>query len=194
VDPVDPVDPVGEDPFASEWRLGEDGLWFRRGARVLLLREAPRAPGGVELLLVRGHDADQPERSWWFTVGGGIGEDEAPDAAAVRELAEETGIAVDRADLVGPVFERSAVFDFLARTCRQDELLYLARLPAGAGEDLSTAGWTDVEGDVLDELRWWALPDLAAAEAAGAEVYPAGLSALVSGLVAGWDGVLRRIG
>ena len=20
----------------------------------------------------RGHDADQPDRSWWFTVGGGI--------------------------------------------------------------------------------------------------------------------------
>jgi hypothetical protein len=51
-----------------------------------------------------------------------------------------------------------------------------------------------VEGETLDELRWWRLEDLAAAEAGGTEVYPTGLSALVAGLVTGWDGVLRRLG
>jgi 8-oxo-dGTP pyrophosphatase MutT (NUDIX family) len=166
--------------FETEWRRGPDGLWHRRGARVLVLRGSPDAPQDVQLLLVRGHDADQPERSWWFTVGGGIGDEEEPAAAALREVAEETGLRLPPEALVGPVFERSAVFDFFARTCRQDELLYLAWLPAGAVPTLSTSGWTEVEGETLDELRWWRLEDLAAAEAGGTEVYPTGLPGLLA--------------
>jgi 8-oxo-dGTP pyrophosphatase MutT (NUDIX family) len=100
--------------LGPEWRAGVDGLLFRRGARVILLDDADR------ILLLRGHDADQPERGWWFTVGGGIGEGESDREAAVREVLEETGLALLAGDLVGPVFTRSAIFDFFARTCRQD--------------------------------------------------------------------------
>lgn len=181
--------------FESEWVLGADGLWFRRGARVVLLDTAGGSgASAARLLLVRGHDADDVERSWWFTVGGGIGAGEEARAAASREVAEETGLAVDAADLVGPVFTRSAVFDFAARTCRQDELFFVADVPGAEAAGLSTSGWTAEEGDVLDELRWWSLPDLAAAQAAGAAVYPHALVPLVEGLLAGWDGVLREIG
>ena len=179
-----------------EWTRGEDGLWHRRGARVLLVSgEHGAAPGDVRVLLVRGHDVDQPQRSWWFTVGGGIDAGETPLQAAVREVAEETGLQVAPEQLVGPVLRRSAVFDFLARTCRQDELFYLVRLPAEVERGaLSRDGWTAVERASVDELRWWRLDDLAAAEAGGAEVFPRGLAALVADLVPGWDGVLRELG
>lgn len=184
---------AGQDPFEQEWRLGEDGLYHRRGARVLLVA----GPAGAErVLLLRGHDPDQPGRSWWFTVGGGIGAGEDPLAAAVREVAEETGLVLAPEQLTGPVITRSAVFDFFSRTCRQEEVIYLARLD-DAPEDLGLlddAGWTAVERATVDEVRWWSLPELAEVEAGGTEVYPMGLARLVADLLPGWDGVVRHLG
>ena len=185
--------PSGQVPAATtvsslgaDWVPGEDGLRFRRAARVLLLDAEDR------LLLVRGHDVDQPERSWWFTVGGGIDAGESARQAAVREVREETGLLLDEAALVGPVLTRSALFDFYAEHCRQDEEFFLARV----GEALDTAtvardGWTEVELDVLDELRWWRLDDLAAETR---EVFPEGLADLVRPLLGGWDGSVRHLG
>jgi len=166
--------------------LGEDGLRFRRAARVILLDADDR------LLLVRGHDADQPERSWWFTVGGGIDPGEGSRAAALREVREETGLVLDADALVGPVLTRSAVFDFYAEHCRQDEDFYLARVAVPAAvEDLARDGWTTVEVDLLDELRWWELDDL---DHESREVFPPGLPDLVRGLLDGWDGRTRHLG
>lgn len=169
--------------LGPDWVLGDDGLYFRRGARVLLLDDADR------ILLARGHDVDQPERSWWFTIGGGVDPGESDLDAAVREVREETGIALDPGAVVGPVYTRSAIFDFYRRHCRQDEVLFLARL-AGVGE-LSRDGWTDLELDVVDEMRWWTLEDLRDVEI---EVFPEGLADLVAPLLHGWDGVTRHLG
>ncbi len=94
-------------------------------------------------------------------------------------------------DLVGPVFTRSASFDFYAEHCRQDEVLYLARVPAAAFAAEDRAGWTALELDVIDELRWWSLDDL---EAVDLEVFPAGLPDLIRPLLPGWDGVTRHLG
>lgn len=155
----------------------------RSAARVILLDEADR------VLLVRGHDVDAPGRSWWFTIGGGIDAGEDARTAAVRELHEETGVRLATTDLVGPVCTRSALFDFAARTCRQDEELFVARVRA-ADTELSTAGWTDVERDVIDELRWFTLDELAAVTI---EVFPAGLADLVRDVLV-WDGSTRHLG
>lgn len=168
--------------LGPDWVLGSDGRWERQGARVLLLDERDR------LLMARGHDADRPERSWWFTVGGGIDDGETPREAAARELFEETGIRLEPSDLVGPVLQRAAVFDFWAMPVRQDEVFFLARV--GDVPALVVDGWTDVERDFMDELRWW---DLDALEAQELEMFPARLVEVVRGLVGGWDGVLRTL-
>ena len=173
----------------DEWRLNEEGLPARRAARVIALRRRP-VPA---ILLVVGHDFSAADRSWGFTPGGGIMAGESPPEGAARELAEETGITVDAASLIGPVVDRSSRFSFNLVTCRQDELFYLLHLDgvAGAGDDLDRSGWTELERQVLDSLRWWPLDELDAAAAAGMTVYPAVLPALARELLSGWDGVVR---
>ena len=62
----------------------EGGL--RKVARVVLLDPRDR------ILLLHGHEPDDPADDWWFTPGGGVEGDETREEAALRELAEETGI------------------------------------------------------------------------------------------------------
>lgn len=173
---------VGVTQLGPDWVEGPDGVPFRRGARLILLDPADR------VLMVRGHDVDNPSRSWWFTVGGGIDPGETGVAAAVRELLEETGLVVAAADVVGPVARRRAVFDFAARTVRQDEEFFVARL-ADPGP-IATHGWTDVERAFMDEVRWW---DLDALERVAEEVFPAEFVPLVRELLGGWDGAVRDL-
>jgi len=184
--------------LGPEWARGEDGVRFRHAARVILL------DGQDRVLLLHGRDVDQPERSWWFTVGGGIDAGESSRDAAVRELFEETGITLAPSALVGPVLARSALFDFFRETCRQDEVFYLGRYTGPVGRDPARAGapagvddvafsrdgWTQIEVDTIDELRWWELDALASADE---EVFPARLAELVRGLLDGWDGVTRGV-
>jgi len=173
---------VGVTQLGADWVEGPDGVPFRRGARLILLDAADR------VLMVRGHDVDNPARSWWFTVGGGIDAGETPVEAAARELAEETGLVVDPTTIEGPVARRRAVFDFAARTVRQDEEFFVARIDEPG--PLVTHGWTDVERSFMDELRWW---DLDALAEVAEEVFPAAFVPLVRELLGGWDGVVRRL-
>lgn len=168
------------------WQDREGELPYRRAARLILLDEDGR------VLLARGHDAHQPERTWWFTIGGGIEPGESPRAAAVRELAEETGLLIGEETLAGPVALRSAVFDFFARTVRQDEEFFVARLGYSLGEGgLDTSGWTQLERSFMDELRWFGVSELAAIDV---EVFPPDLVELVDWLAPGWDGTTRSLG
>lgn len=169
--------------LGPDWKPGPDGIPFRRGARVILLDDRDR------LLLARGHDANQPERTWWYLVGGGIDEGETEREAAVREVFEESGLRLEPAALQGPVFKRSAVFDFFTQTVRQDEVIFLARI-TNPGR-LDTSGWTEIERSFMDELRWW---DLDALQQVRNAIYPTGLPRLVAGLLHGWDGRVRTLG
>lgn len=165
-----------------EWRLNDEGLPARRAARVIVVRRLPP----LQVLLVAGHDAADPSHSWLFTPGGGISSGESPRQAAVRELAEETGIAVGPDQLLGPVAHRSALFEFARVTARQDEEIFALLDPPGG--EVSRAGWTAHEHEVLDSVAWWDLEELRVLRESGREVYPHALVELVRSLAAGWDG------
>lgn len=162
----------------DSWALGADGVRERDAARVIIVDHA------WNVLLLRGHDIDEPDRHWWFTVGGGIDAGESPEEAALREVVEETGLVLTREQLTGPVIQRSAVFDFAREACRQFEVFYLAIV---AGTEVSRAGWTDLERELVDDIQWWALDDLLATDEI---VYPAELATQIVALRAGWDGEL----
>jgi 8-oxo-dGTP pyrophosphatase MutT (NUDIX family) len=140
-------------------------------------------------LLIRGHEADKPDRAWWFTVGGGIDAGETPLEAALRELHEETGLVLGPDDLVGPVMTRSGLFHFFAESVRQDEVFYLARVPTGTMP--AVTAWTDLEVSLLEAIEW--LSPTALREQS-LEYFPAELPAAMERLASGWDGTVVHLG
>lgn len=166
-----------------EWVPDGEGYPHRRAARVVLFDARGR------VLLAVGHDADQPGRRWWFTIGGGILPGETRREGAVREVREETGLALEPRALLGPVLLRRAEFRFLHRTLRQDEWFYLGRTRA---TDLDRSGWTEVERATVDGQRWWDPAELVA-RAGELEIYPRDLPARVAAWSRGWRGDCPRI-
>ena len=176
----------GED----EWTPGPDGILERNAARVVLIDEEGR------IFLIRGHDTEDPNHSWWFTVGGGIDPGEDPVDGAARELYEETGLAVDPDRLVGPVLQRSAVFRFTFHLRRQYERFYLLHVSNSEAESISL--WnqdylTELEKEVLDEVAWWRVDEIESAQQTGVAIYPEGIAQLAKGWFEGWDGSLTVI-
>ncbi|MGC4174093.1 NUDIX hydrolase [Demequina sp.] len=156
----------------------------RLGARVLLL------DGSGRLLLVRGHDPHQPERSFWFTPGGGIEAGESPREAAVRELAEETGYVLEPGELVGPVWLRTAVFDFASRPYTQHEQIFVGLLADAERRPRAGVEFTADEHEALDEVTWLSHAEVAAEPR---EVFPDVLREPWDWFVS-WDGVPRNLG
>ena len=64
------------------------------------------------VLLFEGFDPARPEHRYWFTPGGGLDPLESPAAGAARELAEETGLRLDPAELGEPVWSDATEFSF----------------------------------------------------------------------------------
>jgi 8-oxo-dGTP pyrophosphatase MutT (NUDIX family) len=124
----------------------------RQAARVLLVDAEDR------VLLLAGRDPDDASAgTWWFTPGGGLDPGETQLQAAVRELAEETGLRARPEDLGEPVHERVARFAFGGLAYRQSEVFYLLRVDA---HEVDTAGFTEVERAAVTGHRWWPRPEL----------------------------------
>jgi 8-oxo-dGTP pyrophosphatase MutT (NUDIX family) len=127
-------------------------LTERVAARVLLVDD------DGALLLLRGCDPARPEAgTWWMTPGGGLDDGETIEAAARRELREETGFAVG--DLGPVVFRRTTVFDFEGVRYRQEEHFFCVRTRRFAIDD---SGWSDVERRSVLGHRWWTHAELLA--------------------------------
>lgn len=167
--------------LGPDWIPDEEGYPHREAARVVLLNNQH------QILLIHGHDAVDPTYSWWFTIGGGLEPGEDPAVGALRELYEETGITLSREDLVGPVLRRYAQFEFLTETARQSEWFFLAYVDDTV-HPISQNGWTELEQDVIDELRWCNIAELDQLTTTASMLTPFGLPEYARRWAAGWDG------
>lgn len=133
-------------------------------ARVLLIKYRNVGPSG------------QP-RPCWTLAGGGREDGETIEQAAVREIAEETGMAEVR---LGPVVwygEDSHRSGDWKVVFKEHFILAFA-----ATEAIDRSGWTDHERREILETRWWSVEELRMSNDA---VYPLELAAYLEPLLAG---------
>ena len=158
---------------------------MRLSAKAFLVDDAGR------VLLLDCTDPARPDVRWWELPGGGVEPDEDEVAATVREVLEETGIAIE-ACRVGPL-AWTQESTFLHRGRRHFSRCHgrLVRVGASASADVAL---TEDEQDTILGQRWFTPAELAAD---GLRFFPRNLPSLLPRVLAGervdepfddWDG------
>ena len=120
---------------------------IRRAARILLLDPSDR------VLLFRFTPDDRPPL--WATPGGECDPGEDFESAARRELFEETGIDAEPGPVVAT---RTSQFrTFTGEEVIADERYFIVRAEA---LEISFDNHTETERAVMQEYRWFALPEI----------------------------------
>jgi 8-oxo-dGTP pyrophosphatase MutT (NUDIX family) len=143
----------------------------RRATRALVV------DGTNRLLLFRG---DLPDRApWWFAPGGAVEPGETHEAALIRELHEETGIAIDPGMLTAPVWTRDCLFTWKGEVERHLERFYLVHV---GDIDVDTSQFEATEAGVIRDHRWWRLEEI---QASGERFSPGRLAEYLAPLLDG---------
>lgn len=140
-------------------QLPDDGrpIEERDAVRVVVLDSKSR------ILLFHTWHTQHPEK-WWELPGGGIEAGETYLEAAIRELAEETGIVVVPAQVSKPTWRRTATFAYRHARRLQHEVIVTARLDHRGGE-LDISGQLEYEREDYSASRWWPVADVVASRA-----------------------------
>ena len=125
----------------------------RPSARLLVVN-----PSGQVLLFRFVHkNGPLAGQDYWATPGGGVEDEETFEQAAIRELAEETGIRVK--DIGREAGRREVPLQLPdGEHVMADERYFLVR---SADACLSRDGWTVQETEVMAAYKWWSQDELA---------------------------------
>lgn len=139
----------------------------RPSARVIV------TDGTGSVLLFRIEDPHDSKPPLWITPGGGVKPGEALGEAAACELAEETGVVIDPAELGEPVAVCRGEWTFRGQPLYSVDSFFAWRAERF---EPSTAGWEPLEHEIHAAWRWWTIEEL---ETTNEAIRPALLSDVV---------------
>jgi 8-oxo-dGTP pyrophosphatase MutT (NUDIX family) len=134
------------------------------------------------VLLFHTRDPTYPELgTWWELPGGGLEPGETHTEAAVRELAEETGMRISPGQVGDPTWRRRATFRYRGDRYVNNEVVVVVRLPDPEPR-IDGAGRVGFEDEDYFDFRWWPVAEIVGS---ADRFYPGRLPELLNPYLAG---------